>query len=240
MFDSPLPAVLVALPGSGSDAYFVRQSFAAACIARGIEFIAVEPDPTAVVAGYRAALDDAASRGPVLVAGISLGAAVALDWAHRRPDAAVGVVAALPAWTGANTADCPAALSAATTAAQLRAEGLEPVLERMRVGSPPWLAEALTRSWRAHGPLLPDALEEAAQYKWPDAGQLETLPVPMAVITAVDDPVHPVAVAREWAHRAPRATLIEITLDELGADPAVLGHTGLRVFDRRDREPGGA
>ncbi|WP_051162604.1 alpha/beta fold hydrolase [Nocardia brevicatena] len=240
VFDSPLPAVLVALPGSGSDAYFARQSFAAACAARGIEFIAVEPDSSAVVDSYLAALDTAAERGPVLAAGVSLGAAVALDWSGRRPDAATGVIAALPAWTGPDTADCPAALSAATTAAQLRAEGLEPVVERMRAGSPRWLAEALTRSWRAHWPLLPAALEEAAQYKWPDAEQLETLPVPMAVITAVDDPVHPAAVAREWARRAPRSTLIEITLDELGADPAVLGHTGLAAFDRRSFGPGGA
>jgi hypothetical protein len=35
--------------------------------------------------------------------------------------------------------------------------------------------------------------------------------------------VHPVEVSVEWMTAAPRAALRTITLDELGADPAVLG-----------------
>ncbi|WP_432278190.1 alpha/beta fold hydrolase [Nocardia carnea] len=229
VFDSPRPAVVVALPGTGSDAHFARRAFEPACTARGLELIAVDPEPGAVIAGYLAALDTAAARGPVLAAGISLGAAVALEWAGRRAaEDVAGVIAALPAWTGPDTAHCPATLSASVTAAQLRAEGLEPVVNRMRASSPRWLADALTRSWRSQWPGLPDALEEAAQYKWPEATLLDTLAVPLAVIAAADDPVHPVAVGREWARRAPRSVITEITLDELGADPAVVGRLGLR------------
>lgn len=229
VFDSPRPAVVVALPGTGSDAHFARRAFEPACTARGLELIAVDPEPGAVIAGYLAALDTAAARGPVLAAGISLGAAVAVEWAGRRAAGEVaGVIAALPAWTGSDTAHCPATLSASVTAAQLRAEGLEPVVTRMRASSPRWLAEALTRSWRSQWPGLPGALEEAAQYKWPEASLFDTLPVPLAVIAAADDPVHPVAVGREWARRAPRSMITEITLDELGADPAVVGRLGLR------------
>ncbi|MEV0246269.1 alpha/beta hydrolase [Nocardia sp. NPDC050712] len=221
----------MALPGTGSDADFARRGFEPACRKRDLELIAVEPDPCAVVASYRAALDDAARRGPVLAAGISLGAAVALEWAAEHPDRVTGVIAALPAWTGADTADCPAAQSAAYTAGQLRAHGLDAVIEQMRGGSPAWLAAALTQSWRSQWPELPRALQEAAEYKWPEAERLATLEVPVVVITAVDDPVHPLAVAEEWARLIPRSALARITLDELGADPAILGHAGLAAFD---------
>lgn len=221
------PAVVVGLPGTGSDADFARRAFEPACAAMGLPFIAVEPDPRAVVASCRAALDEAALAGPVLAAGISLGAAIAVEWAAEHPASAHAVIAALPAWTGADAVGCPAALSAATTAAQLRAEGLEPVIERMRAGSPPWLARALAQSWRTHWPDLPAALEEAAGYAWPEPETLVALDVPTAIVAAVDDPVHPVAVAERWNELLPHARLHRITLDELGADPGILGRHGL-------------
>ncbi|MEU7629307.1 alpha/beta hydrolase [Nocardia sp. NPDC049220] len=227
MFASAQPTSVVALPGSGSDADFARRAFGPASAAHGLDLVAVEPDPRAVVASCRAALAAAARSGPVLAAGISLGAAIALEWAAEHPDRVIGVVAALPAWTGSDTAGCPAALSARATARQLRTDGLAAVTERMRADSPRWLAEALAQSWRAQWPHLPEALEEAADYKWPDAQRLAAFPLPIAVIAAVDDPVHPVAVAEEWVALAPHARLHRITLDELGADPAILGHRGI-------------
>jgi pimeloyl-ACP methyl ester carboxylesterase len=246
VFDSPHPiwaadgagttaqrrhaAIAVALPGTGSDADFARRAFGPACAAHGIDLIAVEPDPAGVVAGYRAALDAAARSGPVLATGISLGAAVALEWAGAHPESAIGVVAALPAWTGPDTASCPAALSAAATAAQLRADGLDAVVARMRASSPGWLADALTQSWRSQWPRLPEALDEAAEYRWPSTERLGAIEVPVAIVTAVDDPVHPVAVAEEWARLIPRSELIRITLEQLGTDPAVLGHSGSAAF----------
>ncbi|WP_227981041.1 alpha/beta fold hydrolase [Nocardia spumae] len=221
------PAVVVALPGTGSDADFARRAFGPASAASDLPFVAVEPDPRAVVAGCLAALDEAARSGPVLAAGISLGAAIAVEWAAAHPHSAFGVVAALPAWTGSDTTGCPAALSAAATAAQLRADGLEPVIDRMRAGSPPWLARALTQSWRAHWPELPTALEEAAAYAWPEPELLAAVTVPTTIVAAVDDPVHPLAVARRWHDLIPHARLHRITLDELGADPGILGARGL-------------
>ncbi|WP_019927902.1 alpha/beta hydrolase [Nocardia sp. BMG111209] len=217
---------VVGMPGTGSDADFARRAFGPACAARGVAFVAVEPDPRAVVASYRAALDAAARTGPVLAAGISLGAAVAVEWANDNPAAAVGVIAALPAWTGTDTAACPATLSAAFTAAALRAEGLDPVLARMRAGSPAWLARALTQSWTALWPDLPAALEEVAAYPWPSPEALAALRVPATVVTAVDDPVHPHAVADDWATHIPDCVVHRITLAELGADPGVLGERG--------------
>lgn len=199
---------------------------------------AVDPDPQRVIASYQAALDAAARSGPVLIAGISLGAAVAVDWAARHPDSVFGVVAALPAWTGADTTGCPAALSAAATAAQLRADGIDAMIDRMRASSPAWLAEALTRSWRSQWPQLPAALEETAAYAWPEAEFLTTVTVPVSVVGAIDDPVHPFAVAEQWAELIPHGELHRITLDELGADPAILGERGIRaLFARRIATP---
>lgn len=238
MFDSPHPAeprpTVVALPGTGSDADFARRAFESAAATHELRFHAVEPDPRAVVASYRAALDEAAADGPVLATGISLGAAVAVEWAaeHAGSGRVAGVVAALPAWTGPDVAGCPAALSAAFTAQRLRADGLEAVIEQMRAGSPGWLGTALTQSWRSQWPWLPEALEEAASYSWPDADLLTVLDVPVAVVATIDDPVHPLAVGERWAALIPGATLDKLTLDELGADPAALGRSGFTALAR--------
>jgi pimeloyl-ACP methyl ester carboxylesterase len=98
-----------------------------------------------------------------------------------------------------------------------------PGLAQMRAGSPAWLADELTRSWVGQWPSLPDAMDEAARYVAPTCGQLEGLTVPMGVASATDDPVHPVEVGFEWVAAAPRAALRTVTLDEMGANPGVLG-----------------
>ncbi|WP_280366078.1 hypothetical protein [Nocardia wallacei] len=54
MPDLPRPALVVALPGTGSDADFARRAFGPACAALDLPFLAVEPDPRAVVASCRA------------------------------------------------------------------------------------------------------------------------------------------------------------------------------------------
>ncbi|MFD3703116.1 alpha/beta fold hydrolase [Nocardia sp. NPDC058658] len=231
MLRTPPQVTVVALPGTGSDADFAARAFGPAALARGLSFEAVEPDPQAVIGSCTAALDAAAARGPVLAAGISLGAAIALDWAAEHRTAVVGVITALPAWTGPETAACPAALSAAVTAEQLRADGLEAVIARMRASSPAWLADALTQSWRGQWPHLPTALDEAAGYAWPSLEALADNDVPVAVVGAGDDPIHPIAVAEQWASTLPSARLHRVTLAELGANPAILGHTGFAALD---------
>jgi hypothetical protein len=53
----------------------------------------------------------------------------------------------------------------------------------------------------------------------------------MGVAAATDDPVHPVEVGIEWVSAAPRAALRTVTLEEMGADPAVLGAACLAALD---------
>jgi pimeloyl-ACP methyl ester carboxylesterase len=212
----------VLLAGTGSDDDYVYRAFSAALHAAGATVVTPRPQPHRLVDGYLDALEEAARSGSIAVGGISIGAAVAAGWAVDHPASAVAVLAALPAWTGSPDA-APAALAAHYSASVLRRDGLGAATAQMRASSPPWLADELTRSWAAQWPALPEAMDEAAGYVAPTRAELATLTAPMGVAAATDDSVHPVEVALEWVAAAPRAALRTVTLDEMGADPAVLG-----------------
>lgn len=220
----------VLLPGTGSDDDYVTRAFAAPLRAAGAHLVAARPAPGRLIECYLAALDDAAQDGPIAVGGVSIGAAVALSWALRRPEDTVAVLAALPAWTG-EPGSSLAALAARYSAQQLRDNGLAATTNHMRASSPPWLAQELTRSWRAQWPDLPAAMDEAAGFVAPTHAQLQSLATPMGVVAAGDDPIHPLEVGQEWAACAPHAALRTITLAQLGADPSVLGAACLAALD---------
>ncbi|MGE2690033.1 alpha/beta fold hydrolase [Mycolicibacterium pulveris] len=224
---------VVLLPGTGSDDNYVHRAFSAALRDAGAVMVTPAPQPDRLVAGYRDALHDAARTGAIAVGGVSIGAAVATAWAVQHPEQTVAVLAALPAWSG--TPDtAPAAMAARHSAQLLRGEGLDAATATMRASSPRWLADELARSWAAQWPSLPDAMEQAAGYVAPTRDELARLTVPMGVAAAVDDPVHPVEVARQWVAAAPRAALRTFTLDEMGADPAVLGAACVAALDACD------
>ena len=212
----------VLLPGTGSDDDYVYRAFSDALHGVGAVVVASSPQPQRLIDGYRHELDNASRGGPIAVGGVSIGAAVAAAWALAHPGHVVAVLAALPAWTG-EPGTAPAALTARHSAAMLRRDGLASATAQMRAGSPAWLADELTRSWVGQWPALPDAMDEAAGFVAPTCGQLEGLTVPMGVASATDDPVHPVEVGMEWVAAVPRAALRTVTLDEMGADPSVLG-----------------
>jgi pimeloyl-ACP methyl ester carboxylesterase len=212
----------VLLPGTGSDDDYVYRAFSPALHEVGALPVAHQPQPARLVEGYLAALDDAAREGRIAVGGVSLGAAVATAWAIAHPRQVVAVLAALPPWTG-SPATAPAAAAAVASAHELRRDGLVAATARMREFSPPWLADELTRSWVGQWPELPDAMEAAARYVAPTGSQLATLTAPMGVVSAADDPIHPVEVGVEWVAAAPYASLRTITLTELGTNPAALG-----------------
>jgi pimeloyl-ACP methyl ester carboxylesterase len=212
----------VVLPGTGSDDDYVTRAFGGPLRDAGATLLAPPPQPMRLIDGYLRELDDAARQGPIVVGGVSIGAAVAAAWALRHPERSVAVLAALPAWTGA-PGDSPAAVAARYSAQRLRDDGLEATTTQMRASSPPWLADELTRSWRSQWPHLPDAMDEAAGYVAPTDAQLQRLTAPMGVAAAGDDPIHPLDVGRHWAAVAPHAALHVVTLDQIGADPSALG-----------------
>ncbi len=216
----------VLLPGSGSDADFVLRAFAPLS-ERCARTVAVDAAPPSVVAGYRAALDAAASDGPLLACGVSLGAAVAAGWALDNPDAEVTLVLTLPPWFGAAGPEVPAALSARVTADTVDEVGAAEAIARMRAGSPPWLARELSRSWAAHGDFLAPALREAAGFAAPTEAGLGGLAVGTVVVGADGDQIHPVATARAWGAAIPGAAVRIVALADLGPDPAVLGRAAI-------------
>ncbi|KAA0101360.1 alpha/beta hydrolase [Mycolicibacterium sp. P1-18] len=213
---------VVLLPGTGSDDDYVYRAFSRALHDVGAVVVTPAPEPSRLVGGYLQALDDAAGQAPIAVGGISIGAAVAASWALANPTRVVAVLAGLPAWTGAPE-NATAALTARYSASVLRRDGLAAAIGQMQDSSPPWLSAELTRSWAGQWPGLPDAMETAAGYVAPTGPELERLTVPVGIAAAVDDPIHPLEVAVEWAAAAPVAALRTFTLDELGADSGVLG-----------------
>lgn len=220
---------VVLLAGTGSDDDYVYRAFSAALHDVGATVVVPAPQPDRLIDGYLEELDNASRTGTIAVGGVSIGAAVAATWALAHPTRTAAVLAALPAWTGAPD-NAPAALMARNSAHVLRRDGLASALSQMRASSPAWLADELTRSWISQWPALPDAMDEAAAYVAPTTAQFETLAVPMGVAAATDDPVHPVEVAFEWVTAAPKAALHTVTLDAMGADPAVLGRASLTAL----------
>ena len=94
-------ATAVLLPGTGSDDDYVYRAFAGPLHGVGAVVSTPAPQPARLVASYLDALDNAARQGPIIVGGVSIGAAVTVAWALAHPSRAVAVLAALPAWTGA-------------------------------------------------------------------------------------------------------------------------------------------
>ena len=214
----------ILLPGTGSDDDYLRRALTGPLEQAGARLVNVTPEPARLVSGYLDALDEALQSNPdgIAVGGISIGAAVATRWALAHQDRTVAVLAVLPPWTG-SPAGAPASLSARHTAATLRLDGLDVTTAAMRSSSPAWLADELARSWRRQWPALPDAMDDAAAYVAPSADELRRLTVPLAVIGASDDAIHPLEVAADWSSWAPRAALRTVRLADFGPCPPILG-----------------
>ncbi len=229
--------VTVLLPGTGSDDDFLRRAFAGPLQQAGATLVAVAPEPRRLVDGYLDALDrvwrERGRDGRIAVGGVSLGAVLAARWALAYPERTVALLAVLPPWSG-EPGDAPAAVSARHTAAVLRRDGLEATTSAMRASSPPWLAAELARSWARQWPALPEAMEEAASCAAPGRAELSRLAVPLAVVAAADDLVHPAAVAGDWAAWAPRAALRTVTLAEFGPRPTLLGTACVEALNAID------
>jgi pimeloyl-ACP methyl ester carboxylesterase len=218
----------VLLPGTGSDEVFVTAVFAEPLAAAGMRLVAPRPNPGPdLVRDEFAALDEAADRyGPIVAGGISLGAHIAAEWAATRPRHCVGLLLAMPGWSGP-AGEAPGSVTARLSAEAVDAHGIDKALAEATRDVPAWLAAELDRAWRRAGAGLAASLRAAVGRPAPTPELLARITVPAGVTGCVDDPVHPFDVARTWAAALPAGELRSITFDELGADPATLGRRTL-------------
>ncbi|HST66653.1 MAG TPA: alpha/beta hydrolase [Mycobacteriales bacterium] len=227
--------VAVILPGAGSSAGFVARAFGPALRAAGYALVTPPPEPgPGVVEAALRALDEAAATYPGvrLVGGVSLGAHLAARWAVGHPDLD-GVLLALPAWTGA-----PGVVAAATAASAGTIDRLGTDGALAAAGAAvPWVAAELAAAWPAYGDRLAASLRAAAAAPGPTVAELASLRVPAGLVAFADDPLHPHAVAREWAAALPRAALRTLHLADAAPDPAILGATALAALTEARTTP---
>ena len=137
-----------------------------------------------------------------------------------------GLVLALPAWTGA-----PGAVAAATAASADLVERLGTAAALAAAGTAVgWVAAELAAAWPAYGDGLAASLRAAAAAPGPTLAELAALPVPAGLVAFADDPLHPAAVAQEWAAAIPRAAVRELPLVAPAADRSVLAATALAAL----------
>jgi pimeloyl-ACP methyl ester carboxylesterase len=233
----PTVGTAVILPGTGSDEVFVRAVFDGALAGTGLRLVAPPPRHGASLAEHHLdALSAAADHfGPIVAGGISLGAHVAAEWAAAHPSRCAGLLVVLPGWLG-DASTAPAALAAAASAAAVADGGMDAALANATRGVPPWLADELNRAWRRAGGDLVASLRVAVTRPAPTPDVLRRITVPAGVVGCVDDPVHPVGVAREWAAALPDARLRAVTFTDLNEDRAVLGHAAVAALTDRPQQ----
>jgi pimeloyl-ACP methyl ester carboxylesterase len=229
----PGPAnTAVLLPGTGSDEVFVRSVFEVPFAAILVRTVVPKPVPGPMLAdAYLAALDEAAAAGPIVAGGVSFGAHLAAEWALANLDRCRGLVLAVPGWHG-DPGDAPGAVSARVAAELVRTRGVDGALAAATDGVPEWLAAELHRTWRSYGDGLADSLAGPAARPAPTLAELATLDLPVGIAGFVDDPVHPLTVARQWLAALPRATLCTTRLEVVGADAEALGRAAVLAWLR--------
>ena len=218
------------LPGAGSSADFVRRAFLRPLREAGYGLVAPEPVPGTdlVRASFRALDAAAAEYGPRLrlVGGVSLGAHTAARWTAASGLGLDGVVLVLPAWTGT-----PGAVATATAASAELVDLLGTAGALAAAGTAVgWVAAELAAAWPAYGDGLAASLRAAAGAPGPTRAELAALPVPAGLVAFPDDPLHPAAVAHDWAAAIPRAAVRELPLGAPATDRSVLGATALAAL----------
>lgn len=156
---------------------------------------------------------------PVVIGGISMGAAVALRLAVKRPDLVKALILARPAWV---TAAAPENMAPNTEVGRLlktfplgeaQAAFLAgPTGQRLAVEAPDNLA-SLTGFFSRQPIAETAALLTAISNDGPGVTEEEVsrIAVPTLVIGHEHDSIHPIAYARELARRIPTGRFVEIT-----------------------------
>jgi pimeloyl-ACP methyl ester carboxylesterase len=151
----------------------------------------------------------------VALAGVSMGAAVALRFALRHPDRVLGLALVRPAWINRPmTENLTPNVEVARLLRSLPAEeGLlafrrSPLFLRISAASP-HAAESLSsqflRPGAAERAVRLDRMPRSTPYR--DPADLGSITQPTLVVGCDRDPLHPIEFARAWADLIPRSSL---------------------------------
>jgi pimeloyl-ACP methyl ester carboxylesterase len=163
--------------------------------------------------------------GPLLLIGVSMGAGIAIRIAHDAPDRVLGILAIRPAWC--HEASPPNLSAYPLIAALLRRDGpamglsafAETSTYREILDSSPAAARSARDQFTS-----PYAVERAARLERMPRSVPYDHPSDLAVVTAATvvlgaagDPVHPLAMAQEWAANLPAAEYGELVARDVDA-----------------------
>lgn len=234
------PVALV-LPGVGSTADFAERCFGPALREAGYDVVAREPRghagrPVARrlsehslethLADVHSAIEVSGAR---LVAGISLGAEIAVRYAAEATGLD-GVLACLPGAAGPRSAQAAVNRSIADA---LDARGVAAVLDDMRRDKTAlrWVVDEVGASWPAHDPAsLVAALRSVAELPAIEVDTARRVDVPVGVVALSDDFAHPLTLAQRLVGMLPRAALQTLSLVDVGADRTRLGRAAVAAL----------
>lgn len=162
---------------------------------------------------------DCLNVGPVLVGGISMGAAIALRVAVKRPELVSGLVIARPAWIDRSAPEnlSPNREVAQLLAAHEPAEALlrfqaSPTAARLRCDAPDNLASLIGFFGRTRVTDTKALLEAiASDGTRLSRDEIAGLECPSLVIGHARDAIHPLTMAQDIADLIPNAQFVEIT-----------------------------
>ena len=186
-----------------------------------------------------AAAIEETSSGPLIVGGISMGAAIAMRLACVRPELVCGLVLARPAWATASAPEnmMPNLLVGQMLAQAARPDEIEAFIasdmgQRLAAYAPDNLASLTGFFHRAPRALTAELLTRISR-DGPGIveAQLAALRVPALVIGHGEDVVHPMSLAQQLAGAIPGASCLEIPPKARGREAyeAAL-RAGLRQF----------
>jgi pimeloyl-ACP methyl ester carboxylesterase len=201
--DLELPVLAPDLRGHGRTRYVGPSD--------GFTFTTMAEDVTAL-------LDRLDIGGPLLLVGVSMGAAIAIRIACDAPDRVIGILAIRPAWC--HEASPPNLSAYPLIAALLRRDG-------PAMGLSAFTATSTYREILDSSPVAarsardqftnPYAVERAARLErmprsvpYGGPSDLAAVRAPTVVLGAAGDPVHPLAMAHEWAANLPVAEYGEL------------------------------
>jgi pimeloyl-ACP methyl ester carboxylesterase len=164
--------------------------------------------------------------GPVVVGGISMGAAIALRLAVRRPDLVRALVLVRPAWgtepapaNMAPNAEVGRLLKAMDPASARTAFAASDTARRLRAESPDNMKSLMGFFDRAPQAVTAELLTRiSADGPGVFVAEVSRLAVPTLVMGCAEDAIHPLALARDLAALIPGARFVD--LPPKGSDKA--------------------